>query len=178
MAKKGRISATNNPRNQTSEYNNTHNKEAVKSQVDVVEKKQVEESVKVFELKTIYEPLHEHYANKAEIFLANQAAYQMAEKLKDVPSSQLRKILNQSKAALNEVNNLNPNLNDAKNMLFALLPLAAYNAGRDKKNEVLYDFLRKHITAQTIIDERDIKCFDELFTSIVAYRKFMEKEGK
>lgn len=130
------------------------------------------ESIQEREFDLIKLPLHQYYQNKAELFLENGKAYKIAGKFKRISSSQLRKILNQSKVCMTMINNVEPNVNEAKNLLYALLPLAAYNSGRDSSLKVLYDFLSAHINKNTLVSEKDIECFDELFTSIVAYHKY------
>lgn len=125
------------------------------------------------EIKKINQPLHEYYKDKADLYLENGKAYKNAEEFKKIAPNQLRKILNQSKKCILKLNNKDADLESAKSMLFALLPMAAYNAGRDKKLIALYNFLLTNISKESIVDERDIECFDDLITSIIAYHKFI-----
>ena len=72
---------------------------------------------------------------------------------------------------------LYPNLlnvsNDVKNQLFMLLPLSAYNGGRDPKLKKIYRFLVEHLNENSITCKKDIEVFDELFTSVIAYHKYL-----
>lgn len=52
-----------------------------------------------------------------------------------------------------------------------LLPLSAYNGGREPKLKKIYRFLVEHLNENSITCAKDIEVFDELFTSIVAYHK-------
>ena len=119
--------------------------------------------------KKIEEPLHIHYKEKSRLYLPEGIAHEEAKNFNRIASHQLRKILNQSKVCRDEAMY---DFSSAKNHLFSLLPLAAYNAGRDKNLTVLYKFLVKHLNEKSIQSEEDIKVFDELFTSIIAYHKF------
>lgn len=58
-----------------------------------------------------------------------------------------------------------------RNRLFMLLPLSAYNGGREPKLKKIYRFLVEHLNENSITCAKDIEVFDELFTSIVAYHK-------
>lgn len=121
-------------------------------------------------------PLSAYYKDKSEIFLPDKKAHNLAKKIKSLPPHQLRKILNQAKESIAEYDKKGEaGLNIAKNKLFALLPLTAYNAARSEKkfdfNE-LFEFLVEHINEKSIVTFDDIKIFDELFTSIIAYHKY------
>lgn len=120
-------------------------------------------------------PLAQYYSNNSEIYLQNGIAYKIASELKDLPTHQIRKILSQTKSAL-EIAEDNPkNFKQAQKRLFALLPLAAYNAGRNKAAvyKILYNFVKSNISEKTITTVEDIQIFDQLVTSIVAYHKFL-----
>lgn len=129
-------------------------------------------------IEKIKNPLSEYYIDKAELFLPDKKAHNFAKDIKSLPPHQLRKILNQVKESMVECDKgEKADLNIAKNKLFALLPLTAYNAARaenNKKREFnkLYEFLVKHINEKSIVTFDDIKIFDELFTSIIAYHKY------
>lgn len=115
-------------------------------------------------------PLHKYYQDKGKLYLPDGIAYKKASDFNRITSHQLRKILNQSKLCEEEAN-----LDDfttARNHLFSLLPLAAYNAGRDSSLRPLYLFLVEHINEKSIQSKEDIIVFDDLFTSIVAFHKF------
>ena len=56
-----------------------------------------------------------------------------------------------------------------------MLPLAAYNAGRMKELQPLFEFLYEHLNKNSIQNKQDIDVFDELFTSIIAYHKYLTK---
>lgn len=124
-----------------------------------------QESYKLIEI-----PLHEYYKDKGKLYLPEGIAHKKARDFNRITSHQLRKILNQSKACKDEANT-----NDfvaAKNHLFSLLPLAAYNAGRDPSLKPLYYFLAENLNEKSIQSKEDIETFDDLFTSVVAFHKF------
>lgn len=125
-------------------------------------------------LKPIQVPLSEHYKDKSKLYLPDGIAHKKAKEFHSIKSHQLRKILNQSKICRTELET--KNFTEVRNSLFSILPLAAYNAGRDKSLECLFNFLQEHLNEKSIKSEKDIILFDELFTSIVAYHKF--EEGK
>lgn len=125
------------------------------------------------EFNFIKKPLSEVYKNKSELYLPNGKAEKYADEFKKIPSHQLRKILNQTKEAVLESE---INFEVARNLLFSIVPLAAYNAGRDSKLISLYEFIANHISEESINSKKDIKTFDELYTSIIAYHKV--KGGK
>lgn len=127
------------------------------------------------ELPKITKPLSEYYEGK-DLYLTDGVAYKKAEKLTAIPPHQLRKILDQSKQAVLKLNNNENNIDEAKKILFMLVPMFAYNAGRDKKLRSVYEFIQEHITIQSIQTSEDIKLFDELFTNIIAYHKFLAKK--
>lgn len=131
------------------------------------------------EIKKIDMPLSEFYKDKANIFLPDRKAHEVAKKIGDIPPHQLRKILNQVKESMTEFDKKgDKGIEAAKNKLFALLPIAAYNAGRDSKLKSLYRFLVEHINEKSIVTFEDIKLFDELITSIVAYHKYEANKNK
>lgn len=127
-------------------------------------------------VKLIQVPLSEHYKDKSKLYLPDGIAHKKAKEFQriKIKSHQLRKILNQSKICRTELET--KNFTEVRNSLFSILPLAAYNAGRDKLLKCLFNFLKEHLNEKSIKSEKDIILFDELFTSIVAYHKF--EEGK
>ena len=112
----------------------------------------------------IEKPLHIYYADKSKLFLPEEKAYKIALSFKGIATHQLRKILNQVKLCTQEL---------VKNQLFMLLPLSAYNGGRDSNLKKIYRFLVEHLNENSITCEKDIEVFDELLTSIIAYHKFL-----
>lgn len=124
------------------------------------------------EFEEINIPLHLYYKDKKEIYLKDKIAHGIAKKFKRISVHQLRKVLNQSKLAKQEIERKEYDLDRAMNILFSLLPIAAYNAGRENNLMILYDFLSAHLNNNSITCKSDIEVFDELFTSIVAYHKY------
>lgn len=117
-------------------------------------------------MSNINRRLSDVYSNKENLYLPKKTADQIAKEFKCVTSSQLRKYLSKIKEAKNVAYD---DINKAKAIIYTIVPLAAYNCGRDKKTEKLYDFFAEHITPDTIIDKEDIVVLDELYTSIIAY---------
>lgn len=113
-------------------------------------------------------PLSEHYADKAELYLEGGTAYKAAESFRRIAPHQLRKYLDTIKDCAETTD-----FTTARNKLYAIVPMAAYNAGRDKNQNGLYDFIRSNINKNSIRSEKDIKVLDELFTSIIAYHKYL-----
>lgn len=122
-------------------------------------------------IKKIDEPLSIHYKNKSDLYLPDGIAQKKAVEFKRIPAHQLRKILNQSKKCKLEIEKSKENFSTARNQLYSVLPLAAYNAGRDKNLKCLYTFLVENLNENSITKAEDILIFDELFTSIIAYHK-------
>lgn len=120
--------------------------------------------------KRIEVPLHEHYKDKEKLYLPDGVAHKKAKEFTGIASNQLRKILNQSKVCKNEASISDFKI--ARNHLLSLIPLAAYNAGRDKNSNILYSFLKEHLNEKSIQSKEDIDIFDDLFTSIVAFHKY------
>ena len=54
------------------------------------------------EFPKITQPLHFEYVNYAELYLPHKLAYQYAEKFKNIPNHQIRKILDTVKIALKQ----------------------------------------------------------------------------
>ncbi len=113
-------------------------------------------------------PLSKLYQDKTKIFLDTGIAYKTAEKMGDIPPHQLRKILNELKDA---VALAHTDFEKARNKIYYIVPLTAYNFGRNKKIKDLYDFVYTHINENYITCEADIIVLDQLFTSIIAYHK-------
>lgn len=116
-------------------------------------------------------PLSKKYTDPAEIFLDTGIAYKIADEMGDIPPHQLRKILNVLKEAVAIVKRNPSNFKEARNKLYYIVPLTAYNAGRNSNIGVLYDFVYEHINENSIQSKEDIKILDQLFTSIIAYHK-------
>lgn len=128
------------------------------------------------EIVKINKPLHIYYADKSKLFLEDGVAYNTAKLLQKMPTHQLRKILNQVKLCVQEIENREDNFENIRNKLLMLLPLSAYNKGRNPKaNEYyeLYKFLVKHLNLESLKTNEDIEVFDQLFTSVIAYHKFL-----
>lgn len=126
-------------------------------------------------VRVINVPLHEYYKDKEQLYMPiTGVAYKEAENFKGIASNQLRKILDESKKARKKLES-GANFEDVQNKLFSLLPLAAYNAGRDNKLNPLFKFMYTHLNKNSIQDEKDVIVFDELFTSIIAYHKYLTK---
>lgn len=125
-------------------------------------------------LEKISIPLSKKYTDPAEIFLDTGIAFKIAKDMGDIPPHQLRKILNVLKEAVAIVKRSpsdDKKFKKARNKLYYIVPLTAYNAGRDSKIEVLYDFVYEHINENSIQSKEDIEILDQLFTSIIAYHK-------
>lgn len=125
------------------------------------------------EIHKIEKPLHIYYADKSKLFLPDGEAYKIAVSFKYIKTHQLRKILNQVKLCRREFENKDANFDDVRNRLFMLLPLSAYNGGRDSNLKKIYRFLVEHLNENSITCEKDIEVFDELFTSVIAYHKYL-----
>lgn len=136
-------------------------------------------------INEIDQPLSIEYADQKKIFLEEGIAYQIAKEMGDIPSHQLRKILEPLKAAVMKIKRSEHHpeetkenkdaLEEARNMLYHLVPLTAYNAGRNKDIKLLYRFVKAHINEKSIVTRDDIYTLDKLFTSIIAYHKFFKK---
>ena len=151
------------------DYNNNY-KPYNKSSFQNNEKLNPLEKVRVINI-----PLHEYYKDKEQLYMPiTGVAYKEAENFKGIASNQLRKILDESKKARKKLES-GANFEDVQNKLFSLLPLAAYNAGRDNKLNPLFEFMYIHLNKNSIQDKQDIDVFDELFTSIIAYHKYLTK---
>ena len=138
-------------------------------------KKQNDSFNSLIKLEVIKSPLHEYYRNKENLYMPiTGVAYKEAENFKGIASNQLRKILDESKKARKKLES-GANFEDVQNKLFSLLPLAAFNAGRDNKLNPLFEFMYIHLNKNSIQDKQDIDVFDELFTSIIAYHKYLTK---
>lgn len=121
-------------------------------------------------------PLSVIYSDKKKIFLQNGIAYQTAQKMGKVPSHQLRKILNEVKRANAMCKKSDDKFEDARNILYYIVPLTGYNAARNPTLESLYEFVVQHINENTLTNSQDIEILDQLFTSIIAYHKYLSGE--
>lgn len=118
------------------------------------------------------QPLSKEYQDQAKIFLEEGNAYEIAKKMEKIPPHQLRKILDPIKEATEMIKKDPSQFNEARNKLYNVVPLTAYNAGRNPKIKVLYYFVKGHINEKTVQSKEDIIVLDKLFTSIIAYHKF------
>ncbi len=126
----------------------------------------------------IEKQLSKEYVIKGKIYLPETGkAHEIAKQISGVNTHQLRKVLDVSKDARRKAQD--GDVNTAISMLFQLVPLTAYAAGRSKASakddgdlKGLYDFISSHINVQSIRDKEDIIVFDELVTSIVAFHKY------
>lgn len=123
------------------------------------------------EIIKLNKPLHVVYQDKQKVYLEGGEAYQIAEKLGEIPPHQLRKILNQVKEAVMMIKKDKTKFEEARNKLYYIVPLTAYNTGRNSKLNPLYEFVVKHINENSIRENSDIEVLDQLFTSIIAYHK-------
>jgi len=119
--------------------------------------------------------LAKHYHNKGQMLLPNGTADAYAGKFSRITNHQLRKILDQIKNFKSQSGR--ENFEKIRSQLFFLLPMAAYNAGRDYNLNPLYDFLRRHINEKSICEKKDLDVLDELFTSIIAYHAYHKQKG-
>lgn len=138
-------------------------------------KKQYKIEEKVVE--KINKPLTLQYNDAKKLYLEDGFAYKKANEMRHIKSHQLRKVLNSIKEASTIVKNDSTRFEDAKNILFYIVPMTAYNAGREKSVRPLYDFVSSHINENTITKIDDIKMLDKLFTSIVAYHKLLNPKN-
>ena len=145
------------------DYNNNY-KPYNKSSFQNNEKLNPLEKVRVINI-----PLHEYYKDKEQLYMPiTGISYTMAMNFNKIAPSQLRKILDESKKYTKELDS-GADFEKVQSKIFSLLPLAAYNAGRMK------EFLYEHLNKNSIQDKQDIDVFDELFTSIIAYHKYLTK---
>lgn len=130
--------------------------------------------------ETVTVPLSVQYKDKAKLYLTGGFAQRTAREFvtAQIATHQLRKVLSQVKQAVTIMESGNSRFNEARNMLFMLLPMSAYNAGRLSKLKPLYLFLKANISEETLKSPEDISVFDSLMTSIVAYHKYEEEQKK
>lgn len=119
--------------------------------------------------------LAKYYCNKGKMLLPSGTADAYAGKFSRITNHQLRKILDQIKNFKSQSGI--ENFEKIRSQLFFLLPMAAYNAGRDRNLKPLYDFLHRHINEKSICEKQDIDVLDELFTSIIAYHAYNKVKG-
>lgn len=128
-------------------------------------------------VEKLNKPLSEKYKDKSDIYLEEGTAYKIAKEMGDIPPHQLRKILNLLKDAVGMVKKNSDSFEVARDKLYYIVPLTAYNAGRDSKLKPLYNFVYSHINEKTIMNIQDIEVLDQLFTSMIAYHKFLNKKS-
>lgn len=120
----------------------------------------------------VMQPLSLEYRDPKELYLPEGIANHYAKKFKNISNHQLRKILDTVKIAIRQ--SRSDDFKGARKQMFVLVAMSAYNAGRLKKLEPLYNFMKNTISENTIQTKEDIETFDQLFTSIVAYHKIIE----
>lgn len=135
-------------------------------------KKEKNRNTETYQIK---KPLSEEYKDEAQIFLENGIAYETAKFMGDIPPHQLRKILDTVKESVNMIKKDPTKFENARNMLYHVVPLTAYNTGRNPKIKPLYYFVKNHINENSIKSKEDIIVLDKLFTSIIAYHKFLKR---
>lgn len=117
--------------------------------------------------------LSAYFNDAKDLYLPNGKAYQLANNFKGIAPHQLRKILNGTKQAITLGST---DFESAKKQMFMLVAMTAYNKGRmGNKLMPLYNFMSSTINESSIKTMDDIKTFDTLFTSIVAYHKLIAK---
>ncbi|WP_067554221.1 type III-A CRISPR-associated protein Csm2 [Faecalibaculum rodentium] len=130
--------------------------------------------------ETVTVPLSVQYKDKAKLYLTDGVAQKTARQFvgAKITTHQLRKVLSQAKQAVTIMESGGSRFNEARNVLFMLLPMSAYNAGRLPAVKPLYLFLKANISEETLKGPEDISVFDSLMTSIVAYHKYEEEQNK
>lgn len=129
--------------------------------------------------KKIKIPLTRFYEDEGKTYLIGGTVYQQAQKLVQLPNTQLRKILDTTKQAVDAVKTKREDVDIARKVLFSMLPMTAYNASRAAKGEKaayfeLLQFLYNNLNEQTLINADDIIVFDRVFTSVIAYHKCLK----
>ena len=125
------------------------------------------------EYPSVQKPLSTYFNDAKDLYLPSGRSYQIAEDFKEIASHQLRKILNGTKQAIILGST---DFDSAQKQMFMLVAMTAYNKGRmGNKLMPLYKFMSSTINESSIKTRDDIKTFDTLFTSIVAYHKLIAK---
>lgn len=125
------------------------------------------------EYPSVQKPLSTYFNDAKDLYLPSGRSYQIAEDFKEIASHQLRKILNGTKQAIILGST---DFDSAQKQMFMLVAMTAYNKGRmGNKLMPLYKFMSSTINESSIKTMDDIKTFDTLFTSIVAYHKLIAK---
>lgn len=125
----------------------------------------------------IKKPLSKEYEN-ANVFLPKKILWNIANDLKEIPSSQMRKVLDEIKNVSFSLNNEEQS-SESKTRLFMIVPMMAYLYGRNNKNisyKNLYNFIKNHINEVTIRTTEDIKMLDKIYTCIIAYHKSLSRK--
>lgn len=130
----------------------------------------------------VKEPLSIFYKDAGKVFLMNGIAYKTAIKLQSISNSQLRKVLETVKQAVDVIRSDKNDITSAKTVLFSMLPMTAYNTSRAGKEEKksyfqLLQFLYDNINEETICSSEDILMFDRIFTSVIAYHKYLNDKN-
>lgn len=104
------------------------------------------------------------------ISLPDGYAHTVAKNLCNTTNNQIRKFFEIVKKAETEA--VNDNLNNAKNILFSLVPQVAYSVGRELCDEKLYELIASCIKDEKLQNKEDVEMFAKFFEAIVAYGKF------
>lgn len=104
------------------------------------------------------------------ISLPDAYAHTVAQNLRNTTNNQIRKFFEIVKKAETEA--VNDNLNNAKNILFSLVPQVAYSVGRELCDEKLYELIASCIKDEKLQNKEDVEMFAKFFEAIVAYGKF------
>jgi len=104
------------------------------------------------------------------ISLPDGYAHTVAKNLRNTKNNQIRKFFEIVKKAETEA--VNDNLNNAKNILFSLVPQVAYSVGRELCDEKLYELIASCIKDEKLQNKEDVEMFAKFFEAIVAYGKF------
>lgn len=135
-------------------------------------RKNYSDNVKTY--NDVTQPLSVFYQDPKELYLPEGKAYSYANDFSSIPPHQLRKVLDSAKEA--KAYSDADDFANARKTLFVMVAMSAYNAGRDKKIKVLFNFIKAVINTKSVVSKKDIDTFDELFTSIIAYHKGIYKK--
>lgn len=131
-----------------------------------------------YSIKKIDIPLSKKYSDIKSIYLEDGIAYNYAKKMTKIAPSQLRKVLDQIKSSSSMIKQNPEKFEDARNNLYFLVPITAYNTGRNEQINFLYEFVYQHINEKSLASSDDIFILDQLFTSIIAYHKYLKEMGE
>lgn len=128
-------------------------------------------------VKPIRQALSVYYKDRADIYLLDGMLDKLACEIRNLPSHQIRKLLDASKESLTIARSGEENFEAARKSLLTILPMMAYNTGRAGNREKqnfgpLLRFVYENLTLDSIQSVSDIEVFDKLVTCLVAYHKF------